>query len=298
MLSSIKFGAIDVQALRTDLKSKIRNSNRGIIAKADRNGVSSPKATQSRKTKHLRKFSTIYKSPDQDHYDDPKSEHESKSSIPTASSDGSDLVKPEVLAPAGGWTHLFSAVENGADAVYFGVTDFNARVRADNFTSEELPDVMKFLHEHGMKGYMTLNVLVFDEELKMIAERAQAAEKAGVDALIVQDIGAVRIIREVSSIPIHGSTQMTITSAEGLLCAADMGIERVVVARELSIEDIAEISEKTRHRNVEVEAFVHGAMCVSYSGQCFSSEFTSGRSANRGQCAQACRLPYGYVSAF
>jgi collagenase-like PrtC family protease len=149
-----------------------------------------------------------------------------------------------------------------------------------------------------MKGYLTLNVLVFDDELKMIAERAQAAEKAGVDALIVQDIGAVKIIREVSSIPVHGSTQMTVTSAEGLLCAADMGIERVVVARELSIEDIAEISEKTRHKNVEVEAFVHGAMCVSYSGQCFSSEFKSGRSANRGQCAQACRLPYGCVSTF
>eukprot|EP00890_Picochlorum_soloecismus_P002128 jgi/Picsp_1/2916/NSC_01141-R1_peptidase u32 len=291
MLSKVECNSIDVHSLRNDLRSKIRISDRVILAEANRKVVSSStKSTQSRKTKHLRKFSTIYESPDE-----PKAESEREPSMLMTNSYDSDLVKPEVLAPAGGWTHLFSAVQNGADAVYFGVTDFNARVRADNFTSEELPDVMKFLHEHGMKGYLTLNVLVFDNELKMIAERAQTAEKAGVDALIVQDIGAVRIIREVSSIPIHGSTQMTVTSAEGLLCAADMGIERVVVARELSIEDIAEISEKTRHKNVEVEAFVHGAMCVSYSGQCFSSEFTSGRSANRGQCAQACRLPYGLL---
>lgn len=291
MLSKVDWYRIDINSLCNNLRRKNKIPDRVVIAEANTNGVSHSKlAPQSRKTKHLRKFSTIYKSPDETKQEDGRN-ITSPEVIPLV--EDSELVKPEVLAPAGGWTHLFSAVENGADAVYFGVTDFNARVRADNFTSEELPDVMRFLHEHGMKGYLTLNVLVFDDELKMIAERAQAAEKAGVDALIVQDIGAVKVIKEVSSIPIHGSTQMTVTSAEGLLCAADMGIERVVVARELSIEDIAEISEKTRHKNVEVEAFVHGAMCVSYSGQCFSSEFKSGRSANRGQCAQACRLPYG-----
>ena len=203
------------------------------------------------------------------------------------------LRKPEVLAPAGGWEQLRAAAENGADAVYFGVSDFNARARAENFDVESLPEVMGFLHERGMKGYLVLNVLVFDEELERLATVAQAARRAGVDAAIVQDIGAVELIKAAApGLAIHGSTQMTVTSVEGMEFAGNRGIERVVVGRELSISDIAEIASNT---DLEIEAFVHGALCVSYSGQCFSSEAWGGRSANRGQCAQACRLPYGIV---
>lgn len=204
------------------------------------------------------------------------------------------LRKPEVLAPAGGWPQLRAAVENGADAVYFGVSDFNARARASNFTPAELPEVMTYLHHRGVKGYLVINVLVFDSELQTVAHRAQQAAAAGVDALIVQDVGAVELIRKAApGLAIHGSTQMSITSAEGSAFAVDrLGIDRVVVGRELSIKDIADVSAKG---GAEVEAFVHGALCVSYSGQCFSSEAWGGRSANRGQCAQACRLDYGMV---
>lgn len=204
--------------------------------------------------------------------------------------------KPEVLAPAGGWPQLIAAVENGADAVYFGVTDFNARARADNFTSEELPDVMQYLHERNVKGYLVLNVLVFDDELKSLARRAQAARNSSVDAVIVQDIGVVEVIRKVApGLSVHGSTQMTVTSADSLSYASGLGIERVVVGRELSLDDIKQISMEDKYGQAEVEVFVHGALCVSYSGQCFSSEAWGGRSANRGQCAQACRLQYGLI---
>ena len=208
------------------------------------------------------------------------------------------LKKPEVLAPAGGWPQLMSAVENGADAVYFGVTEFNARARAENFGVEELPDVVKYIHERGVKGYLVLNVLVFDDEIIKLVETAQKAREAGVDAVIVQDLGAVELIkRGAPGLEIHGSTQMTVTSSEGLEYAASLGIGRVVVGRELSLKEITEISNDiaSREAYVEIEAFVHGAMCVSYSGQCFSSEAWGGRSANRGQCAQACRLPYGLI---
>ena len=200
------------------------------------------------------------------------------------------LRKPEVLSPAGGWEQLRAAAENGADAVYFGVTDFNARARAENFDALELPEIVGYLHQRGMKGYLVLNVLVFDEELVPLAKVAQAARRAGVDAVIVQDIGAVELIKAVApGLPIHGSTQMTVTSVDGMEFARHQGMERVVVGRELSIDDIADIARNTE---LEIETFVHGALCVSYSGQCFSSEAWGGRSANRGQCAQACRLPY------
>lgn len=202
------------------------------------------------------------------------------------------LKKPEVLAPAGGWNQLIAAAENGADAVYFGVSSFNARARAENFSPAELPEVMKYLHERGMKGYLVLNVLVFDDEIVDLVETAQKARAACVDAVIVQDLGVVELIKAAApGLAIHGSTQMTVTSLEGLNYAASLGIDRVVVGRELSVSDIAEVSQG----GAEVEAFVHGALCVSYSGQCFSSEAWGGRSANRGQCAQACRLPYGVI---
>ena len=206
--------------------------------------------------------------------------------------------KPEILAPAGGWPQLHAAVENGADAVYFGIQDLNARARANNFSVQELPTVMEYLHTRGVKGYLVLNILIFDDELVKLAQRAQAASRAGVDAVIVQDVGAVAVIKQIApALPIHGSTQMTITSVEGAQFASEvLGIERIVVGRELSLRDISLIStSSTTSTPPEIEAFVHGALCVSYSGQCFSSEAWGGRSANRGQCAQACRLEYGLL---
>ncbi|KAF5827037.1 peptidase family U32-domain-containing protein [Dunaliella salina] len=203
------------------------------------------------------------------------------------------LVKPEILAPAGGWPQVKAACENGADAVYFGTPDFNARARASNFEASELRELMTYLHARGVKGYVALNILIFDEELEALEQRIREVAAAGVDALIVQDLGAVELIRRVApGLPIHGSTQMSITSAQGAQFAAGLGVERIVVGRELSIKDIAKVREQS---TAEVEAFVHGALCVSYSGQCFSSEAWGGRSANRGQCAQACRLPYGLI---
>ncbi|KAG2432764.1 hypothetical protein HYH02_012897 [Chlamydomonas schloesseri] len=202
--------------------------------------------------------------------------------------------KPEVLAPVGGWPQLRAAVENGADAVYFGLEDFNARARAANFTLEELPEVMSYLHARGVKGFIALNVLVFDEELGAVEQRVRAMAAAGVDAVIVQDWGVVELMRRVApGLPVHGSTQMSITSGEGAAWVAGLGVERVVVGRELSVREIAKVRDAVP--GTEVEAFVHGALCVSYSGQCFSSEAWGGRSANRGQCAQACRLPYGLL---
>lgn len=146
------------------------------------------------------------------------------------------MTKPEVLAPAGGWEQLRAAAENGANAVYFGVSNFNARARAENFDVDSLPDIVAFLHERGMKGYLVLNVLIFDDELVALARVAQAARRAGVDAVIVQDLGAVELIRRAApGLAIHGSTQMTVTSVEGMEFARTRGMERVVVGRELSV---------------------------------------------------------------
>ncbi|GIL60544.1 hypothetical protein Vafri_15096 [Volvox africanus] len=159
---------------------------------------------------------------------------------------------------------------------------------------EELPNVMSYLHARGVKGFVTLNVLVFDEELSAVEEQIRAMAMAGVDAVIVQDWGVVQLMRRVApGLPVHGSTQMSVTSAEGAAWVSELGVERVVVARELSVREISKVCDGVP--GTEVEAFVHGALCVSYSGQCFSSEAWGGRSANRGQCAQACRLPYGLL---
>ena len=202
--------------------------------------------------------------------------------------------RPEVLAPAGGWPQLRAAIENGADCVYLGLDSLNARARASNFTVEELKEVTAYARSRGRKAYVTMNVLVFDEELKTAEKLVRAIAEAGADAVIVQDVGVARMIRRVApNLPIHGSTQMSVTSAEGARFARALGCKRVVVGRELSVAEIAAV--KKGCPDVEVEAFVHGALCVSYSGQCFSSEAWGGRSANRGQCAQACRMPYGLV---
>ena len=201
---------------------------------------------------------------------------------------------PELLAPAGDWDCVRAAIENGADAVYFGLdVGFNARARATNFPLSDLPRLMQALHRRGLKGYATLNTLVFSNELAAFAEAVAALADAGVDAVLVQDVGAARLAREVCpDLALHASTQMTLTSAECIALARELGMQRVVVARELSVAEIAAIRQET---TLPLEVFVHGALCVAYSGQCLTSESLGGRSANRGQCAQACRLPYDLV---
>ncbi len=196
----------------------------------------------------------------------------------------------ELLAPAGDWDCLRSAVANGADAVFFGVEKFNARARAHNFRMDELPDIMSFLHLYGVRGYLTFNILVFEEELEEAKQLMEACVDAGVDAAIVQDLGLVKLIREISpDFPIHGSTQMTITSPEAVEFTKPFDMEMVVLGRENNLKQIKQIGEQAK---LPMEVFVHGALCVSYSGQCLTSEMWGGRSANRGECAQACRLPY------
>ena len=205
---------------------------------------------------------------------------------------------PELLAPAGCWDALRAAAANGADAVYFGVESFNARLRAENFRREDLPEVMAWLHARGLKGFLTLNVLVFADELEPAALLLEQAQAAGVDALIVQDIGLALLAQErTPGLALHGSTQMSITSAAGVAMAAELGCQRVVLARELSVRDLHRLQQQLRHRGLAMplEVFVHGALCVAYSGQCLTSEALGQRSANRGECAQACRLPYQLI---
>ena len=197
---------------------------------------------------------------------------------------------PELLAPAGDWEALRAAVANGADAVYFGLANFNARHRATNFGREELPEVMGFLHARNVRGYVALNTLIFSDELADVVDLIQVLVAARVDAVILQDLGLARLIHRLApKLRLHGSTQMTLTEPRGIDFVSGLGIERVILARELSLVDIERIAHKTA---VPLEVFVHGALCVAYSGQCLTSEALGGRSANRGQCAQACRLPY------
>src|SRR5437764_381167 len=219
----------------------------------------------------------------------------------TAPQPQSVLRKPELLAPAGDWECAKAAVENGADAIYFGLERFNARMRAHNFTVADLPKLMEFLHRRGVRGYVTFNTLVFTPELDQAEQYLRSIISAGVDAAIVQDVGICRLIRHLSpDFPIHASTQMTITSAAGVEFAREVGCSLVVLARECSIAEI----EKIRAADAQIgaatamplEVFVHGALCVAYSGQCLTSESLGGRSANRGECAQACRMPYELVS--
>ncbi len=231
-------------------------------------------------------------------------------------SDASAPVRlPELLAPAGDWDCAKAAVENGADAIYFGLERFNARMRAQNFTEAALPKLMEFLHRRGVKGYVTFNTLVFQNEMADAEDYLRAIIAAGVDAAIVQDAGICRLIRRLSpDFPIHASTQMTITSAAGVGFARELGCNLVVLARECSIKEIGLIANDeyrmtngatgdqarspsvNRRSSLPIEVFVHGALCVAYSGQCLTSEALGGRSANRGECAQACRMPYDLIS--
>lgn len=168
---------------------------------------------------------------------------------------------PELLAPAGDWEALRAAVANGADSVYFGLSNFNARARAANFTLDELPRVMEFLHARNVRGFVTLNTLIFSDEFADVAAFVAAIAGAGVDAVIVQDLGLVTLIKAIApTLPVHGSTQMTLTEPRGIAFVRDLGVERVVLARELSIADIQKVTAGT---DTPVEVFVHGALCVA-----------------------------------
>jgi U32 family peptidase len=198
--------------------------------------------------------------------------------------------RPEVLAPAGNRDCLDAALKAGADAVYFGVQGFNARARAKNFEREDLGETFREIHAYGARGYVTLNTLVFDHELPTLLDAARACRDAGADAVIVQDLGVLAALaKHVPDLVVHASTQTTCTDAASCNYVAELGAKRVILARELSITDIRQIIAGAR---VPIEVFVHGALCVAYSGQCMTSEAIGGRSANRGACAQACRLPY------
>ena len=200
---------------------------------------------------------------------------------------------PELLAPAGNWDCARAAVANGADAIYFGLPRFNARLRADNFTADDLPELMRFLKRHRVRGYAALNVLIFPHELHAALTDLELAAAAGVDAVIVQDLGLARLCKQtLPTLELHASTQMTLTSPEGLQFARRwLDLDLAVLARELSLRELEKF-RATEPGALPLEVFVHGALCVAYSGQCLTSESLGRRSANRGECAQACRLPY------
>ena len=200
----------------------------------------------------------------------------------------------ELLAPAGSWEALEAAVNAGADAVYMGGKAFGARQYASNFDREEIQKAVYFAHMHRVRLYITVNTLVDDSELGELADYLLFLSNVGIDGIIVQDLGVIRLARQiVPDLPLHASTQMTVTNSEGVKLAAEAGMERVVLARELSLEEINTICHGT---DTEIEVFIHGALCVCYSGQCLMSSLIGGRSGNRGRCAQPCRLPYKLVN--
>ena len=196
----------------------------------------------------------------------------------------------ELLVPAGGKDQFTAAVENGADAVYIGGHLFNARINAGNFDDDELQAAVDFAHKRGVKVYVTMNTLLTDDELNDALRYAGFLYEAGADGLIIQDLGLGRLVREyMPDFPLHLSTQATVYDLRGVETAVRLGYERVVLARELSL---AEIKDICRNTETEIEVFVHGALCICYSGQCQMSRYLGGRSGNRGSCAQPCRLPY------
>ena len=211
---------------------------------------------------------------------------------------GENAPKPELLAPVGDMEMALAAVHNGADAVYVGVPGFNARGRSKDFTFDELRELVRLCRLYGVKVHFALNVLVFENELRELARTLPRLAALGADAWIVQDVGLARMVRALCpDQPIHASTQMTLASAEAIAEMSDLGFEQAVLARENDLGQIRAIADALRERRLPVtlEVFVHGALCVAFSGQCLTSESFGGRSANRGQCAQACRLDYSLV---
>ena len=200
-----------------------------------------------------------------------------------------NMEKIEILAPAGGYDSVLAAVRSGADAVYVGEKRFSARASAKNFTDEELRQAVAYCHIHGVKVYVTLNTLVFDEEFEALTAAVRVAADADADALIVQNMGVARLARQiVPDLPLHASTQMSVHTAAGVRALYEEGFKRVVLAREMTKEEIQQAAAVP----VELEVFVHGALCMSVSGQCYFSAMLGSRSGNRGACAQTCRLPF------
>lgn len=203
------------------------------------------------------------------------------------------MSKPELLAPAGSREALVAAVQNGADAVYLGGQQFNARRSADNFNEQELVEVIQYAHARGVKVYVTVNILLADTELKEAVRFLHFIYNAGADAAIVQDLGLVKLAKQViPELNLHASTQMTAHNTPGVQFLKEAGLKRIVMARELSLAEVREIKEQT---DIQLETFTHGALCVCYSGQCLMSSMIGGRSGNRGRCAQPCRLEYRLV---
>lgn len=200
---------------------------------------------------------------------------------------------PELLSPAGDWSSLYSAVENGADSVYFGIKNINMRHMASNFDLLELDKVMSYLHKNKVKGYLALNTIISNSELSKVEKILKAAKKAGVDAVILWDMAVLQMAKEIG-LTIHISTQASIANFEALKMYSQLGAKRVVLARECSLAQIKKIVQTVKKEKIdcEVEAFVHGAMCVSISGRCFLSQYTFGKSANKGQCLQPCRREF------
>jgi len=196
--------------------------------------------------------------------------------------------KPELMAPAGDWTMLRAAVSNGADAIYFGLGKLNMRAKAANFSIEELPEIVSFCNEHEVKTYLTLNTIVFEEELAELEEIIVAAKQNGVDRIICSDLAVADLCHK-HDFPFCISTQSSISNSLAADVYQRMGAVRIVLARECSLDEIKKIRAKT---DLEIEAFVHGAMCIAVSGRCFMSHHLFGKSANRGECIQPCRREY------
>ena len=203
------------------------------------------------------------------------------------------LKTPEILAPVGSFDMLESAVRCGADAVYLGAKEFSARQNAENFGTLELKNAIDYCHIRGVKVYLTLNILIKENELESAFELAKTAYNSGIDAVIIEDLGLAKILREkLPELPLHASTQMSVHSPSALKILKEMGFSRVVVAREMSEKDLISVCMKAKELDIEIEAFVHGALCMSVSGQCQLSAFLGSRSGNRGLCAGPCRLPF------
>lgn len=207
-----------------------------------------------------------------------------------------ELTKTELLAPAGNLERLKWAVAYGADAVYFGITDFSLRSYAGNFSLDDAQSGLDYLHQSGRKGYVTLNIYPFSSEYDELMRTAAVLDEMGADAFIVSDLGVMRSLRQLNlHTPIHVSTQANTTSWQAVLAYRDLGAKRVNLARELSLEQIKEIQRSLDGENVETEVFIHGSVCFSYSGRCAISDYLTGRMANRGECTQPCRWNYALM---
>jgi putative protease len=204
-----------------------------------------------------------------------------------------DVKKPELVCPAGDWSSLVTAVESGADSVYFGIKGLNMRARAGNFDVSQLKKIMQFLHQQDKKGYLALNTIVMDRQVDKAAKILKEAKAADIDAVILWDMAVLSLARELD-LPIHLSTQASTANATALEFYAGLGVQRAVLARECTLTDIAKVIQKIKEKNIacHIEAFIHGAMCVSVSGRCFLSTHAFGKSANQGECRQPCRREF------